>query len=220
MSASLPLQFNPVDPEAKAAVDLFLKPANPVMPTTPVEEPLEPSREFDMPTAGTIMSSGLVDERLMQVTDADKHIYLKSLLTETPLELDIPLFNGQLVLTIRSRTLWDQQMITDILHADFYAGKELTISPNEVDRCAHVNQQYLAAIMVRKINGITFSDVDLGQHPLAECRKLMEAFILSKLVGMQAVKWTAIANAIRIFESKSARMATEANNDSFWPPRS
>lgn len=232
--ATIPLQFKPVDDKTADAVRAFMRdhhaaapeaaaaapqPAAPGAAATQVTEHALPSNsEFDQPNQAAQMSSGYVDTRLMTVTDAEKRIYVKCLVNDAPFTLELELFGGALKVEMRTRTLEQQQRINDLLSMEFSQKKE--INADDIAMAAKRTEHYLLAVMVQRLNGVSFAAPDILNGTLDTVQVAMRNFFKTKLETMHVPKMTALVNAIRIFESKSARLASEAKNESFWQPLS
>lgn len=221
-----PPVFKPADPVTAAAVKAFTSSKTEApQPATEVPEEQRPisfgaETEFDNPNQATLMSSGFVDTRLMEVTLDEKITYLKCMANEVPFELEINLFNGVFKVTLRTRTMLQQQRINDLISLEFEQQHKGAITGGEVALCAKRTNQYLLIVMVRSINGKSFGGPDLTAGTLEEAQAAALEFINAKLETMHVTRDTALTNAIRIFESKSAMCATKAADGSFWPPLS
>jgi len=75
--------------------------------------------------------------------------------------------------------------------------------------------------MIERVNGVLFSDLALdSKSTLAADREAMHKAIEDGPVrSVQGIRWTNLLNAMRIFETKCAKLSTEANNEDFWKPR-
>lgn len=226
---SEPLVFKPTDAATAEAVRKFTSvsppPVEPVAPAAPPAEEQQLSfgaaTEFDEPNQAMLMSSGMVDMRLAgAISDEEKFEYLKQMLNDQPFQLEVKLFGGKFSVTVKTRTLAEQQRINDLIYAEFDEGRNDRISAHEVALCSKRTNQYLIILMVRQICGVSLDAPDLLKGSVAEAKVAAAEFAAAKLEPMNVTKMTAITNVIRIFESKSARLATEAANESFWQPRS
>lgn len=193
------------------------QPAAPVAPTVErVQVPEDPTFKEPSPEEQAVITA-LVDVRAVKVSDDDKELYLKALLCDKPVELEIELYGGKLKLLFRSRTMHEQRRVLDVLHLD----QEENLIPNNDPALLFTRlQQYLAAVMLRRINDELFSELDLkpGRDLKADAADLRKVFT-DKLENMAHIRWTAVLNGLRIFEEKCRQLSEHCVNEDFWSPR-
>lgn len=194
--------------------------SQPEAPAAPAVErvkvPEDPTFSEPSPEEQAVITA-LVDVRAVQVTEDDKELYLKALLCDKPVELEISLYGGKLKLLFRSRSMHEQRRVLDVLHLD----QEENVIPNNDPALLFTRlQQYLAAVMLRRINGDLFSELDLkpGRDLKADATDLRKVFA-DKLENMPHIRWTAILNGLRIFEEKCRQLSEHCVNEDFWSPR-
>jgi hypothetical protein len=164
-----------------------------------------------------VVTEALVETKNYPITEEDKVKYFKAMLADQAVELPIHLFNKQFTVELRSRYSFEQARVWDILELDRSQGR---IAKDDINRLATYMQYYCAALMVQRINGALFSDIVLKPgKSLEEDAEVLRKFVDEKLVTLSGIRWTNILNAMRIFETKCARMATEAVNEDFWKPQ-
>lgn len=225
--SNVPIKINNDDPEVAAQVAEFLKEVraeegipdkdateekSPVVDIRPPDDPLFQKSQHDV-----VLTEALVNTENTEISLEEKSIFLKALLNEVPVELPVSLFAGKLVIELRSRTNHEQQRIFDTLNKEVESGRiEKTNFALQITRF----QQLCMAIMIQRINGKLFSELQLhkGSKLEADSAELL-AFIEDKVAGMDSTRWTALLNAMRIFETKIAKMSGEASNEDFWKPR-
>lgn len=163
------------------------------------------------------VASALIDIRSVSITDEEKDLFLKALLCDKPVELDIVLFAGKLKLTFRSRSMHEQRRVLDVLHLD---QEEQLLPGNDPALLFTRLQQYLTAVMLRRINSEVFSELELppGKEVVADASALRKVFA-DKLEQMPHIRWTAILNGLRIFEEKCRQLSEHCVNEDFWSPR-
>ena len=163
------------------------------------------------------VQTALIDLRSVAVTDEDKSLFMKALLCDTPVTLKVPMYDGKLVLTFRSRTMHEQRRVLDTLHLQ---QEDKSLPSNDPALVFTRLQQYFAAIMLRQINDAPFSDLDLvpGSTAKKDAKALHDVFT-TKLEGMSHIRWLAILNGLRIFEEKCRQLSENCANEDFWKPR-
>ena len=222
---SIPLTINR-DAETEKLVENFLKTKqgsisepSPDGEAPPPKVSIPVQDDFNQqPQTDALMTEALIDARKVEVTDKDRELFLKALLTESRFELVIPLFGGKMQVEIKSRTVHEQRRIFDIIAVNIKDG----IIPNDnvvlyQDHFAHM----CAALMIKRINGDLFSELtfDPGgrlEDDVVKVRKVIN----DKVITLQGIRWTAVKNAMSIFEAKCAELSREAMNEDFWAPRS
>lgn len=163
------------------------------------------------------VSSALVDIRTVAITEDEKNMFLKALLCDKPVELDVELFGGKMKLTFRSRSMHEQRRVLDVLHLD---QEEKILPANDPALLFTRLQQYLAAVMLRRVNGEIFSELEItAGNPVKDDAVLLRKVFSDKLEQMPHIKWTAVLNGLRIFEEKCRQLSEHCVNEDFWLPR-
>jgi hypothetical protein len=237
-SPSKPLEMDPNSPAVKDAVKAFLqerrtdaaaevKPDEPPAVTGPDSLPapqhvaIPPNNDFDQqtPPQDAMSNEAFLDLRKITVTTEEKEAYIKAIITGAPFRTTISLFNGRYQVELRTRSHYEQRRVYDAANL---TELETGVPDDQMLRMALKItrfQQFCAAVMVERINGVLFSELSLqpGGELTADATKLLQ-FAQTTFENMGQVQWTAIINAMRIFESKCAQLASEAHNENFWTP--
>ncbi len=181
----------------------------------PIEVP--PSDDFAISPQEAAMSDALANDPSVTVTDYDKEVFLKAVLNDEPVRLKVVLYGGKFTLDLRSRTTHEQRRIFDVLEMD---RKDGIIPPDNIALMVTRMQQYFAVLMIERVNGLLFSDLTIepGQKLEDDAFRLRDTVtrLMEKMVG---VRWNSMLSALRYFESKCARLNTEALNEGFWKPQ-
>ncbi len=172
------------------------------------------------PDSETILAQTLtdLDPSQAEVTDTDKDIYLRAVLTDTPVELTVSMYSGKWNAVVRARTVYEQQRVFDILRWEM-ENKHLT--QGDVAMYVHRLHEYLALVMIKRVNSAIFVDLELKQgSSLEEDSKKLRELVVNKFDSTSQVRWMVIWNTLRIFETKMAKLGSMALNQDFWKPRS
>jgi len=185
---------------------------------TPKEDPIEVSRDktFDENPSkvDAIMSEVLIDTQKVDITVTDRQGYLKAVLNDMPVKLDVELCAGQIKYKIRSRTSWEQTCLYAALQKD----QEEEIVKDLASVVIQL-QKYGCVLMVESINGTLFSKETIPQEMSVEdAVERLRTLRREKIEPMSMPKWGLMLNALRLFESKLAKMGTECLNENFWEP--
>jgi hypothetical protein len=165
----------------------------------------------------TMLTEALINTDKIEVSDMEKSLFIKSLLNDEPVKFQVSLFDGKLNVELRSRSLHEQRRIFDVLAKD---QKDGIVNPEDLAYFVTRMQQYCMAIMVERVNGKLFSEVSISPDKnIEETQKILHAAVKGNIEALTGIRWTAITNAMRIFEAKCAKMGTEAANQDFWTPR-
>jgi len=178
---------------------------------------ITPDDSFDQLPPDALREEALAAHDKLVVTEDQKIRFLKSLLNDERFTDQTSLFNGQLLVEVRSRNLAEQRWILDLLAADIADGLIDKDSPV----IAFTRFQYYAALlMVRRINTQTFSDLefDPAQDVKARKEKFRQA-VEAKLHQMSGPRWQAVLKAMSRFEALCAKLNEEAINEDFWKTR-
>ena len=233
-AASMPIKIDQTDPETAAQVAAFINearaasgqtdpnqpapgqlqmdPNSPAVDIRPPDDPLFQQSQHD-----AVLSEALVNTEQVAISTVEKSIFLKALLNDEPARLPVDLFGGQLKVELRTRTNFEQQRIFDIIDQDVASG---VIAKTNFALQITRFQQYCMAIMTERVNGKLFSEIELKKGGTLDIdAKTMRDFVDKSVNGMDSIRWTALLNAMRIFETKIAKMSGEASNEDFWKPR-
>lgn len=166
----------------------------------------------------------LLDRRSVQVkvsnvpiTESDERAYLKSMLTDTPLELTIDLYGGQIEIVARAVSVYEQQLAA--VAAFRYtidkenAGVASLLAPTFI-------QKLRIALQLRSCNGILISDLEYKPEPgkfKEHAKDLVDR--AEELIGSTtAARWNAYIYALNVFEHKLTTLDEMALNRDFLSP--
>lgn len=207
------------DPVIQAKVAEFIRSTgvDAAAPGAGAKPEIPPSGHFDQNPLNVEMTEALIEQKDVTIDLHDKEVFLKSLLADEPVRLTISIFNGQFKVALRSRSVFEQERMWEIL---YHLQRTGLLDKDNVALGIQRFQEFSVALMVEKINDKTFSDLRFdGKQSVEEDAKRVMSLCEQSVFNMQQVRWTALMNAIRIFEAKVAKMSTEANNGDFWQPR-
>lgn len=223
-SKSVPVQVHPNDPEVTAALQDFLN-ANQAPGGASSNEKervsIQPDDQLLTETPNeAYLKDALIPVQNIDVTEEEKRIFLKTLVLDEPARFAISLFNGEFVCGMRTRTTYEQQRVFDVLNFQVVQKK---LEGPEVNYALYMTilQQYFSLLMVEHINKRLFSELTLKPgKSVEEHSAILEAERAKIFNTTNNVRWTAIINAMRVFEAKCAKMSENAANEDFWKPRS
>lgn len=180
-----------------------------------VEVPKNKMFDENPDSVDSIMREALTDNPdTVPLTSEDKTSYIKAVLNDKPVILDISLLNSQMKLSIRSRTSWEQTCLYAALKRDQDA-----LLVTDLASVIIQLQKYGCALMLKSINLESFSDLTLKQEDgLEACIEKLVEYKNNKIEHLSMPKWALLLNSLRVFESKLARMGTECLNENFWEP--
>ena len=153
----------------------------------------------------------------IEITASDKELYLKAILNDESVVLEIPFCDGGIKYKIRSKTAWEQTLAYEAT-----VTSKIEEEPEELDYYQSMLklQKMGAALQILSINSKPFSNLKFkepGDDWSDQIFKLREA-CSNTIESMDSVKLTLTLNALRIFEYKIAKMASECNTGDFWQP--
>lgn len=178
---------------------------------------ITPDDSFDQLPPDALREEALGAHEKLVVTEDQKMRFLKALLNDERFIDTISLFDGKLLVEVRSRNLAEQRWVLDLLAADIAEGLIDKDSPV----IAFTRFQYYAALlMVRRINSATFSDLELDPAEKPEARKArFRKAVEEKLHQMSGPRWQAVLKSMSRFEALCAKLSEEAINEDFWKTR-
>ena len=178
------------------------------------EIPKNPMFDENPASVDEVMREALTDTDAVELTHSDKMSYLKAVLNDVPVILDIPLCDGAINISIRSRTTWEQTCLYSAVKKDQEEGIIVDLSSVIIQL-----QKYGCILMVKSINDDPFPYLELDEkEPLEEAVEKLREKRQKEIETMSMPKWTIMLNALRVFETKIAQMGTVCLNENFWKP--
>lgn len=232
---STDLKFSPSDPATAELVKEFIAqkadetgvaPSAASIPETedhqaeiPTRVNLPPNPEFEGgDPSQTAITEALISTDRIEISEAEKELFLKAVLNDAPVRLTVKLYHGKLSVEMRSRSSFEQKRVFDILKED---QKDGLFTEGDLAMMVTRMHYYLGALMIERINGELFSETQIPVgKTLDEDKTRMREVVAKLFEGMSSIRWTSVLNALRIFEHKCARMNSEAANEGFWNPQS
>lgn len=177
--------------------------------TSESDLPVDPLASLQTQTK--IFDTDGITKESIQVSDIDKVLFLKSLLNDTPLELDIPLLNNSLVIRIRARDAHAQCLAMTLV--DNRANEEQLTNLLVLNTWI---QQYGLALMITAINtkAVDYAKVNCDDN-LATAKTKLDAVVHRYYKDIGA-KWDILIKAIKIFETKRAKLQDAILDENFW----
>jgi len=215
-----PVEVHENDPAVVAGVKEFLAAQEAAVSNETAEkrQVIEPDPVVGAESPDTaLVKEALAPVNDIEVTEEEKTIYLKSLLTDELTRFSISLYGGRLKYELRTRSMYEQRRVLDIIN-DRIVNDEAV--KNNLVKQFDMMQRYFALLMVERINGVLFSELHLepGQT-LEQHYQIMVAADAKAFSKMNNLCWTAMLTAMRQFESKCVKLAEHAVNEDFWKPR-
>lgn len=180
-----------------------------------VEEQRSKLFEPDKASLAHLSSWVFENENLkVEVEDMDKSLYLKALLNDSELQLDVTLDAG-ITLRFRALTNFDFEAVFAALNKMAKAG-EITGPSQYASRV----QQAAAALQLVSFGGKTLDYVRFDKpHPKPDvAADKIIAYIESEMSTWGWPKWQCIVTGLRIFETKLAMCNENIRNGNFWKP--
>lgn len=164
----------------------------------------------------TRMYMAPVKDSEVPITDDDQALYLKAMLNDVPLELTQALANGQVVVTCRALSVYEQDLLLE-------AAVQATGGPSEgvLSLVPSVAQQLRVTMQVTKVNGVSQNAVYMEpKRGKAHDEQIEELINISdsRTGKMPSSKFGFLVRALNVFEHKVAKMHSLAYNKTFWKP--
>jgi hypothetical protein len=178
-----------------------------------VEEDRNKLFEPDMASLSHLSSWAFDNGNLkVEVDNQDKALYLKSLLNDVPLELNIKLEMG-ISFVIRATTNYDLDIIFKTLEK--YSEESKIPGPAQY---ASLVQKCAAALQIVKVGDINMDPPKFvyGKSSVEADANLLKERIETILGGWAWPKWNAALTALRVFEAKLAMCNENARQSNFW----
>jgi len=179
-----------------------------------VDVPEDTTFKEDGVTAADIMKSNIPEN--VTVTEMDKTLYLKAILNDEDVRLDISLLDGKFTTSFKSRSAYEQQCVFKAV-SDDEANDEI----NSHQELLSALQKYCMVIMLEKINSKVFDPVKLTpDNSIEENIQKLRTAVNERINNIPLPKWTLLRNAINIFDTKLYLLAENCANKDFWNPPS
>lgn len=151
------------------------------------------------------------------ITENDERAYLKSMLNDTPFELDISLYGGNMLIHARSITVYEQQLAAA---AAYHRTMESENSALAAILAPAFVQKIRVALQLRTCNGILVSDLSFKPEPnkFKDHIRQLQTAADELLGGTTAARWNAYIYALNIFEHKLTKLDEMALNRDFLSP--
>jgi hypothetical protein len=177
------------------------------------EIPRDKMFEQDTNSLESFMQGRYTGPEDVPVTEDDKALYLKAMLNDKPVHMEITLFGGQLSVKVKARSTKEQQVMYLAIHKDRDEG----LIPDTASLIS-ASQRYGIRFMLVEYNNSPVDQLDLEGLSYSESVDMLREETCKLLDGMSVPKWNSILNAMNIFEAKMAKMGTECLNENFWTP--
>jgi hypothetical protein len=177
-----------------------------------VKLPAEPAFSQEAPTIEEMLQRMGDVKRFVEVTEHEKEIFLKSVMHDSPFELEIKLPVGSF--TFRSRNANDHIRIYKAYEA--WAAKQ---EHQENTRTVFSTlQRYLMAVMLVRENDNQITPVVLPENLAPEELKPYLDEASENAFPWSDVKWNVAMKALSVFESKKNLLLEKIFNENFWSP--
>jgi hypothetical protein len=191
----------------------------------PAEEiakiPMDPMFSPDLKTQGNVATAVSKAEAFqfrpedIALTEREREVFLKALLTDTPVVLTLTLPGlSQMPFTLQTRTNVEQHTIFAALEAD-ERDKRLTGTTDWLQWL----QYYGAAFQVLRVGPRTFTppSVDTTTKPEV-AQAALRAYVETNFMAMSVMKWHLMVNALRLFDAKTNLASNELLTRDFSQP--
>ena len=157
-----------------------------------------------------------VDDEQVPITDEDQALYMKAMLNDTDVHLEMSMMGGRFKVECRAISVYEADMV--LLAALRMSGSEGKEVPTALlPGCA---QQIRVAMQTVRINGKDADPIHIEANRADrdnEIDKLI-ARVDARLSRMNAAKYGMLVRALNMFEHKLARMNALAYTGNFWKP--
>lgn len=153
----------------------------------------------------------------VEVTEDEQTRYMKAMLNDEPVKLDIMLFGDKMKLTYRARSMHEQERVLAVVRQDI---KDGLIASDDAALAYTRVQQYCMCVQLQSINDEAFAGIELkAGSTVAHDVKALRAAYLNHIPKMSHPKWVAVMEGLVMFESKCKKISEECLNKDFLKPR-
>lgn len=164
-----------------------------------------------------LINDALSDDKPVPVTEEEETLFVKAILTDTPVIFDSLWLDGKVRLRFRTRTMHEMEQIIAIVRADI---KDDLISPGDAALAYTRIQQYCVCLQLLRWNDEIFSDITLtADSTLTQSKIKLRAALVDKVSKLSQVKWMLIVRGLIHFESKCRQLSEKSLNSDFSTPR-
>ena len=209
-------------PATEAKVEAWLQEHQghnaPIVVEQPNEKIVLPKDVVEGPsTDADLMKEILPSEPKVTVTEDDETAFFKALLTDEPLSLNIPVYDGKLTFQFRSRTVHEMERVLATVREDI---REKIISDGDAALAYTRIQQYCVCLQLLKLNKEGFSEAKLlSCSALEEDKLTLRSILRDKIFPMGQIRWLAVVKGLIVFETKCRILSERCLNTDFSMPR-
>lgn len=167
--------------------------------------------EFQRKPYQDLFAALIADIGLVEVSDFEKDIFIKSILNDSPFVTTSLILNGKLSVAVKSRTMYTDKLIFQALGRDETLGNVIGI-----ESMMFKLQMYVAATQVVSYGNKSVNlDIDPSKT-FDENYAILNNHIESTLGAISTHVWAGIVMGVRIHEYKSKICMDNLNNENFW----
>ena len=208
-------------PITEIDLGISAEPAVPAVPESAASIPMDPMFAPDLKTQGNVANAVSKSETFkfqpedIALTENEREIFLKALLTDTPVVMTLTLPGlKQMPFTLQTRTNVEQHTIFSTLDAD-ERDKRLAGTMDWLQWL----QYYGAAFQVLRVGDRIFNPpkVDANTKPeIAQAE--LRAYVETNFMKLSVLKWHLLVNALRLFDAKTNLASNELLTRDFSQP--
>ena len=148
---------------------------------------------------------------VVELSDADKEMFYKSVLADKPFEEVFPLFDGQYEVRFKAMTVEENSAVVNQIALD----RKAKIAADD-DSYMVTIASYRLAIGLQEINGKPFSQITKATYTPVDDT---DSFVAARARAMQkwaTCKLSVFLDAFQAFEGKVIKLSNEVQTRNFW----
>lgn len=165
----------------------------------------------DQPSINTSIEMNTETTKNIEISDADKERYLKSVLSDTAYTEDISLFDNQLSLKFKALTVQEN---TDVVNQIVLDRANGVAADNDAYFITISTYRLMLSLM--SVDGKPFSAVTKEKFASADDKATYVTARTKETLNWPTLKLSAYLDAFQLFESKILKLSREVHTSNFW----
>lgn len=160
----------------------------------------------------SLLKTPRITEKELELSAAEKETYLKALMHDEPLVLDISIPGLRIDVRVRSRNNFEQSLVTLAVARDIEAKEVIDFVTHSKRTMLYSSMFQLISFAGKPVSHLEFAEPIPQDQAIAQMRALLPKY---ENIG---VRWEVYLTALQIFEGKLALASTNILNKDFFHP--
>ena len=165
----------------------------------------------DQPLINTSIEMNIETPKKVDISEADKERFLKSVLSDKPYQEDIKILDDQLSLTFKAMSVQENTDVVNQIVLDRNSGVAA-----DTDAYFITISTYRLALSLVAVNDQPFSAISKDKYTSENASQSYVAARAKEVLSWPTLKLSAYLDAFQLFESKILKLSKEVQTVNFW----